>query len=309
MILRNALIAAGFAALANFFWATNAIVGKIAVASLPAFTLSQLRWWLAFAIVAPFGVPHIRRQWAWYRQHMHKLLPLAVLSVTLYNTFQYWALEYTEPVNIGALAALMPVMIFILSGWLGQGRLSLVQWLTAGLAIFGAFTVLTKGQWLLSVSDVGLIGDGIFMLGLLSWSVYSVVLKTVPTHEVNGIGLLTFMIGCGSLGIIPFWVSGMVVGDALSPSVDVLWAIVWVAIFPSLISYLSWIKAVSYGDANIAGLMMTTAPLFNALLTLIVLRQPVVLIEWAGIACVVAGVALTLILAPKAASPPREHID
>lgn len=304
------LIAAGFATLANFFWATNAIVGKIAVASLPAFTLSQLRWWLAFVIIAPFGLPHVRRQWAWYRQHMRKLLPLAVLSVTLYNTFQYWALEYTEPVNIGAMAALMPVIIFILSGWLGQGRLTGRQWLTAGLAIFGAYTVLTKGQWLLNFNDVGLIGDGIFLLGLLSWSFYSVVLKTLPTHEVHGVGLLTFMIGCGSVFILPFWLSGLFTGDTLVPSANVLWAIVYVAIFPSLISYFSWIKAVSFGNANIAGLMMTTAPLFNALLTLIVLRQPVLLIQWVGIGCVVAGVALTLILAPKTKpAPPREQVD
>lgn len=308
MTLRNVLIAAGFAAIANFFWATNAIVGKIAVASLPAFTLSQFRWWLAFLFIAPFGVPHIRRQWAWYRTHLPRLLPLAVLSVTLYNTLQYWALEYTQPVNIGAMSALMPVMIFVLSGWLGQGRLSGLQWLTSGVAVFGAYLVLTKGRFALSFSDAGLIGDGIFMLALLSWSLYSVVLKTVPTYEVNGIGLLTFMIGVGSIVIVPFWLSGLVTGDALLPDLDVLWAVVYVALFPSLISYFSWIRAVSVGDANIAGLMMTTAPIFNALLTMIVLRQPVLLTQWVGIGFVIAGVCLTLVLARRALAP-RENIE
>ncbi len=308
MTLRNVLIAAGFAAIANFFWATNAIVGKIAVASLPAFTLSQFRWWLAFLFIAPFGVPHIRRQWAWYRAHLSRLLPLAVLSVTLYNTLQYWALEYTQPVNIGAMSALMPVMIFVLSGWLGQGRLSGLQWLTSGVAVFGAYLVLTKGRFALSVSDTGLIGDGIFLLALLSWSLYSVVLKTVPTYEVNGVGLLTFMIGVGSIVIVPFWLSGLVTGDALLPDLDVLWAVVYVALFPSLISYFSWIRAVSVGDANIAGLMMTTAPIFNALLTMIVLRQPVLLTQWVGIAFVIAGVCLTLVLARRTWAP-RENIE
>jgi len=306
--VRHVLICAGLAALANFFWATNAIVGKIAVASLPAFTLSQFRWWLAFVFIAPFGLPHIRRQWGWYRTYLPRLLPLAVLSVTLYNTLQYWALEYTEPVNIGAMSALMPVMIFVLSGWLGQGKLTGLQWLTAGVAVFGAYLVLTKGRFLLNFSDTGLIGDGIFVLGLLSWSLYSVVLKTVPTYEVNGLGLLTFMIGVGSLVIMPFWLSGLASGNALLPSMDVLWAVVYVALFPSLVSYFSWIRAVSVGDANIAGLMMTTAPIFNALLTLIVLRQPVLLTQWIGIALVITGVVLTLNLARRRARAENREI-
>lgn len=296
MTARTVFIAAGFAALANFFWATNAIVGKIAVASMPAFTLSQFRWWLAFILIAPFGLPHIRRQWDWYRRYLPRLLPLAVLSVTLYNTLQYWALQYTQPVNIGAMAALMPVLIFVLSGWLGQGKLSGVQWLTAGIAVFGALLVLTKGRFILSTGDIGWIGDGIFLIALFCWSFYSVVLKTVPTYEVNGLGLLTFMIGTGSVVIIPFWLSGLATGDALLPGLDVLWAVLYVALFPSLVSYFSWIRAVSVGDANVAGLMMTTAPIFNALLTLIVLRQPVLMTQWIGIGLVILGVALTLIL-------------
>lgn len=308
MTIRTLLLAAGFAALANFFWATNAIVGKIVVSAVPAFTLSQFRWFLALVLIAPFGLPHIRRQWSWYRQHLGKLLVLSVLSVTLYNTLQYWALVYTQPVNIGAMAALMPVMIFVLSGLLGQGRLTLAQWATACLAIIGAWLVLTDGRGVLSVSERGLIGDGIFFIALLCWSFYSVVLKTLPSENINGVGLLTFLIGCGTVAILPFWLGGAVAGDALWPPVSVLWAVVYVAIFPSLVSFFCWIRAVSIGDANLAGLMMTTAPLFNAILTLVILREPVSGGQWFGILLVILGVSTTLLLArrvnlPKTGTP------
>jgi drug/metabolite transporter (DMT)-like permease len=289
-------MAIGFAGLANFFWATNAIVGKIAVVSLPAFTLSQFRWWLAFLLIAPFGVPHIRREWPWYRTHLKTLVLLAALSVTLYNTLQYWALKYTQPVNVGAMAALMPVMIFILSAWLGIGRMSAAQWLTATLAVFGAYTVLTDGQWAISIGGQSLVGDGIFFIGLLCWSSYSVLLKKLPAWEVNSVGMLTFFIGVGSLMIMPFWLSGTLRGEILIPPTDLWWTVAYVAVFPSLVAFFSWIKAVGASNANIAGLMMTTAPLFNALLTLVVLREPVSIAQWLGIACVIVGVALTLLL-------------
>jgi drug/metabolite transporter (DMT)-like permease len=296
MTSRQLLVSIGFAALANFFWATNAIVGKIAVTTLPAFTLSQFRWWLAFLLISPFGIPHIRRQWCWYRTHFRTLLILAALSVTLYNTLQYWALKYTQPVNVGAMAALMPVMIFMLSAWMGQGRLSIAQWLTATLAVMGAYTVLTDGKWAISIGGSSLLGDGIFFIGLISWSFYSVMLKKLPVREVNSVGMMTFLIGIGSLMIIPFWLSGALRGEALVPSVELMWTVAYVAVFPSLVAFFSWIKAVGAGNANIAGLMMMTAPLFNALLTLVVLRQPVSLAQWLGIIGVIVGVALTLLL-------------
>lgn len=308
MSRRAVLVAAGFAVLANFFWATNAIVGKLAVASVPAFTLSQFRWWLALLFVLPFGLPQLRRQWSWYRRHWPRLVLLSLLSVTLYNTLQYWALEYTQPVNIGALTALMPVMIFVLSGWFGQGHLKPGQWLTAALAVTGAYLVLTRGQGL-SLSSESLPGDGLFILGLLGWSCYSVLLKTVPTHEVGGFGLLTFLIGSGSCLIVPFWLSGLFTGAALVPSGSAWWAVLYVALFPSLVAYFSWIKAVSHGTANIAGLMMTTAPIYNALLTLVVLRQPVLGVQWLGIACVVVGVSLTLLQAGRRPAMPRESLE
>lgn len=296
MTSRQLLIAIGFSAMANFFWATNAIVGKIAVVSLPAFTLSQFRWWLAFLLIAPFGIPHIRRQWPWYRTHFKTLLLLALLSVTLYNTLQYWALKYTQPVNIGAMGALMPVMIFILSAWMGIGRMTVAQWLTATLAVFGAYVVLTDGQWAISIGGSSLIGDGIFFLGLICWSFYSVMLKKLPVWEVNSVGMLTFFIGLGSLMIVPFWLSGALRGEILIPPTDLWWTVAYVAVFPSLVAFFSWIKAVGASNANIAGLMMTTAPLFNALLTLVVLREPVSAAQWLGIVCVIVGVALTLLL-------------
>ncbi|MHA7879582.1 MAG: DMT family transporter [Saccharospirillum sp.] len=307
MTVRTLLVAAGFAALANFFWATNAIVGKLVVTGIPAFTLSQFRWLLAFVLIAPFGLPQIWRQRAWYRQHLGALVVLSVLSVTLYNTLQYWALVYTQPVNIGAMAALMPVMIFVLSGLLGQGKLSGAQWGTALLAILGAWLVLTDGRGVLGLGGDGLIGDGIFFIALICWSFYSVVLKTLPTKEINGVGLLTFLIGVGTIGIVPFWLSGAAAGEVLWPPVSLLWAVGYVAVFPSLVSFFCWIQAVSIGNANVAGLMMTTAPLFNALLTLLVLRQPVSGGQWLGIALVIAGVAGTLMLARRLSLPVTER--
>lgn len=295
---KHLILAVILAATANFFWAANAIVGKVVIAELPAFTLSQFRWIGAFLILAPFGLTHIRRQWSWYRVRLPQLVGLSILSVTLYNTLQYWALEYTEPVKVGAMLALMPLAIALVSSLFGSRKLSVAEWLTATLAVTGAITVISDGQWasLWSGKQVSA-GELLMLVAITSWAFYSVFLKNTVSAQIHVIGLLTFFVGAGAVMILPFWVYDIMTEPVYLPSGQLWWAVAFVAIFPSVVSLLCWNTAVRLSDANIAGLMVTTAPLFNAVLTIVFLERTVSAAQWVGIVLVMIGVASTLLIA------------
>ncbi|MDN3647330.1 DMT family transporter [Reinekea marina] len=291
------VIAVVLASTASFFWAANAIVGKMVVATLPAFTLSQFRWITAFLILLPFGLPKLLAQKNWFKANFWPLVGLSILSVTLYNTFQYWALEYTQPVNVGAFLAMLPVFIAIVSSIFGGAKQSLIQWITFLLAVFGALVVVTQGDWsVLRESGTG-VGELLLVVAMLSWSFYTVLLKKLSPIGISSVALLTFFMGVGTLFIVPFWVFDMVrEGAFIVPAKDQYWAVLFVALFPSLVSYFCWISAVNRSNATIAGLMITTAPLFNAILSMVVLNATISPIQWMGIALVSAGVAATLLL-------------
>lgn len=298
--MKTVLIAASLAALANFFWAANAIVGKAAVASIPAFSLSQFRWWLAFIIIAPLGIPIIARQIDFYRAHFKQLVILSFLSVGAYNTLQYWALEYTEPVKVGAMLALMPVAIGIASGLSGGAKLTALQWFTTGIAVLGAVIVVTRGQVIHLFSEQGASWGELLMLTAISgWAIYSVKLKRLPTEQVNMVGLVTFFIGVGSCLIVPFWLVDVFTKPVFYPSGGLWWSVLFVALFPSIVAYFCWNQAVRLSDATVAGLMVTLSPLFNALLSVTFLGLTVSVSQWVGIATVMFGVAATLLLDRK----------
>ncbi|WP_196159592.1 DMT family transporter [Reinekea sp. G2M2-21] len=300
---QSVLIAAALAAVANLFWAANAIVGKAAIASLPAFTLSQFRWSLAFVFLAPFGIPRILRQRLWYRQNLLALIALSVLSVTFYNTLQYWSLEYTEPVKVGAMLALMPLSISIVSSVFGGRRQTLMEWVMSAVAVTGAMTVVTDGHPLqvFSGQSAG-VGEVLMVLAITSWALYSVLLKKMPHQAVDMIGLLTFFVGIGTLLILPFWVFDIVTEPVFVPSGTLWWSVLFVAVFPSIVSFMCWNAAVKIGDATIAGLMVTSAPLFNALLSIIFLHASISLAQWIGIAVVIVGVAGALLISRRTAA-------
>ncbi|ATX75385.1 MULTISPECIES: DMT family transporter [Reinekea] len=296
----SVLLAALLGATSSLFWAGNAIVGKVVVATLPAFTLSQFRWALAFVLLAPFGLPRIYRQWHWYRQHLPRLSLLALLSVGFYNTLQYWALEYTEPVKVGAMLALMPLSIAVVSGFLGGRKLSGLEWLTSIVAVFGAVVVVSNGQWSVFFSQQrGWLGELLMVCAVSSWAFYSVLLKRLPHAGIEPIGLLTFFVGVGCVLILPFWLYDVRHEAIFVPPPELWWSIAFVAIFPSILSFMCWNKAVSLADPTIAGLMVTTAPLFNAMLSMAFLNAHISLTQWSGIAIVIVGVASTLLLSRR----------
>ena len=299
---KSIFLAVLYAATANLFWAANAIVGKLIVATMPPFSLSILRWLCVLCILIPLGLPQMLKQWYWYRRHWQRLSLLALLSVTFYNTLQYWALEYTEALTVGSMLALMPLAISIVSWLYGGRRLSLLEWALTLVAMVGALLVITKGDFgsLLQGEDGQWRGLVLMLAAITSWALYSVYLKRLPNDGVHPLGLLTFSVLIGTLCLLPFWLLDIARGSATLPPKSLWWAIGFLAIFPSIVAYLCWGQAIRLADATLAGLMVTTAPLFNALLSLMFLDTKIVLTQWFGIAIVIFGVAATLLLGKRA---------
>jgi drug/metabolite transporter (DMT)-like permease len=70
-------------------------------------------------------------------------------------------------------------------------------------------------------------------------------------------------------------------------------AIVYVGIFPSFVSYLFWNRAVAQVGSNVAGIFMHLMPLFGALLAWAFLGERIQAFHVAGMALILAGIALT----------------
>jgi drug/metabolite transporter (DMT)-like permease len=97
-------------------WAGNAVVGRIAVGSIPPLLLNAMRWALALAILAPLGwhalasAPsrrEIARRW-------RALVLLGLFGVGCYNAFMYAALQTSTPINVTLIASSSPVFMLAL---------------------------------------------------------------------------------------------------------------------------------------------------------------------------------------------------
>ena len=89
-------------------WAGNAVVGRLAVGSVPPLTLNFLRWALAALLLLPLGWRVLREPRDILARWPHLML-LGLLGVGTYNAMQYLALVTSTPINVTLIAASLPV--------------------------------------------------------------------------------------------------------------------------------------------------------------------------------------------------------
>ncbi len=278
-----------YAGTAILFWAGNAIVGKIAAGTIPAFTLSLWRWVLAAAILCPFTYRAFWRQRKWYRRNIWFVFGLAFLSVSLYNTLQYLALNYTSPGNVGIVGASTPMFVLLLNAWLNREDIKAHQFIGVLLAMAGVVFVLLAGGSVVRVLNPG---DMIMLTATIGFSLYSVLLKRIPVDMDAG-GLLLVLMVLGVIGILPFYAADLASGRTFKWQTGSSWVILsYVAVFPSIASFFFWNLAVKKGGPILTGLSFNLLPVFTMILAAAILGDPVLTSQILAVLLVFAGIAL-----------------
>ncbi|MES9967071.1 MAG: DMT family transporter [Sedimenticola sp.] len=285
-------------ALTTLFWAGNAVVGKVAVGLISGIELSFWRWVIALVLLTPFAYKAVMKDLAYYRRHWLMMLLLGFLSVSVYNTFQYLALQWTSVINVGVVTATMPLMVFTLTWLAGQERASGYQRLGLLLALFGVLLVITRG-------DPGVLlglelnpGDLLMLLAVFSFALYSVLIKPLP-DDLNRLGLLWMLVFLGVLGILPFYLWDISQHALLTLNLDTGLILLYVGIFPSILSYFFWNRAVALGGANLAGMFCNLIPVYAMVLAVLLLDEKVTAFQLTGMLGIFAGIFLATSFRPR----------
>lgn len=273
------------------FWAGNAIIGRVSVGEVPPFALAFWRWMLALVVLLPFGLGRVLQQRQRVRGQLGVLTVLAVTSVSAYNTLLYLALQTTTAINAILVAASMPIIIVVLSWlWLGE-RIGAMRMAGVLVSLVGVLTVIARGRPEL-LTALELQGGDLWMLvAVLSWAIYSVLLRRHPTG-LDPLALLTVLVALGLPFILPFYLWEMAQGAVWHPSAKTLAIIGYVGIFPSVLAYYFWNEGVAALGANMAGQYTYLMPVFTAILAVIFLGEAFRWFHAAGLALIFFGIWL-----------------
>ncbi|MEO0361368.1 MAG: DMT family transporter [Pseudomonadota bacterium] len=277
--------------LTAMMWAMNAIIGQLAVGEITPYALVLLRWVMVAGIMWPLYGREVAAHWPAIRAKLAIVVFMSVAGFTAFNTLFYIASIHTTGVNIGIIQGAMPVIV-IVGAFLAYGdRASPLRLAGVAVTLVGVAVIACRG-------DLGVLralafnyGDVLMLVAALAYSAYTVAIRMRP--EVPGAVLFTVFSVIAAFTALP-----LAAWEATQPGYEWPTAAGWgltvlVAIFPSCLAQLFFLRGVDLIGPGRAGSYINLVPIFASILAVLVLGEAFEAYHAAALALVLGGLWLS----------------
>lgn len=277
--------------LTTLFWSGNFVLSRGMHADIPPLALSFWRWALALLIMLVFSWRTCWRQSDIIVRERKYIIIQGLLGVTGFNSLIYLAVQTTTAVNAVLINSCTPILIALCALLINKEPLSPRQWTGILLSLSGVTLIMVGGD-LGSLVELDFNrGDLLVLCAGLVWALYSVNLKSFP-QDLHPFSYQTGIMIAGLIGILPFYLLELGMGYQMVVNTPTLTTIVYVAIFPSVLAFIFWNRAVRDIGATRAGSFIHLMPVFSSILAIVFLGESIELFHLQGIGLVFGGIFL-----------------
>ena len=271
-------------------WGANGVVSRAAVGAISPMTMVTLRWLVVCAMLLPLVFRRLAVHAKTLRQNWRFIALMALSGYTGFNVLFYLAGYWTSAVNITLLQGSIPPMVLAGAALFMGIRVTPMQLVGMAVSFIGVGLIATRGD----LSNLGAldlnIGDLMLLAACALYAGYTIALRgrphLPPLVFFAGMAIAAF---CESL---PFFAVELFSGRFHWPT-EKGWALVaFVALGPSLLSQLFFMRAVELIGPGRAGIFTNLTPLFGAFFAITLLGEPFHLYHAAALALGLGGIAL-----------------
>jgi len=267
------------------------VLGRALRDAFDPVSLNFWRWFIALAVLLPFGVRAVAGKAAVIRRHWRILALLALLSVPVFQTMVYQGLRTTTTVNAVLMNSSAPAFTIVWAWLIDRERATLRQIAGMLISLAGIVIIMSAGEPARLIELELHSGDAWIIAAIPAWALYSVLLKRRPA-ELGGLALLFVITVLGVAMLAPVFVAHTIVAPPKPPSIEAVLAALYVGIAASVIAFIFWNRGVAVVGANAAGFTLHLLPAFGTILAIIFLGETFRGFHAAGIATILAGVLL-----------------
>ena len=281
------------------FWSANFIIGRYIYVDVEPVQLAFFRWLGAAVIILPILINSNRKIIEALKSDFLILNVLAILGISGFNTLLYVGLNYTKATNALLINSFVPVMILALSFFILKIKIKYIQFIGIFLSFLGVIFLILRGE-LHNLSNIELnYGDIWVLAASCTWALYSVLVKFRPS-SLNDLEFFTTIVYIGL-----FWLSLVYLYMGYSIMDDIMLvekhysAFIYIALFPSVISYYFWHRGIHEIGANRTGQFTHLMPLFGSILAWIFLDEQLSSYHLIGALFIGFGIYLSLFIGRK----------
>ena len=217
---------------------------------------------------------------------------LGLTSVGLFNSFTYLSLIHTQVINSSLFNAAIPAIIILLCFLFKIEKTNKFQILGLIISVGGILAIVTRLKLDVLLSFNFNKGDLIMIGGVITWGVYSTLLKkkkfTLPlltlVHVISTFGLIC---------VFPQFLYEFSNGQVINFDINLVYTLIFLALFPSIGSYYCWAGAVSIIGANRAGISLSLIPLFGSIMAIAIYDETFQFFHLIGAILIILGLFLS----------------
>ena len=276
--------------LATLGWGSNTIASRLAVGEVSPMLLIFFRWGFVVVILLSLYWRRMIDEWPIIRPRLKWLLIMGGCGLSLFNAFFYIAAHSTTAVNLGIIQSTMPGMILLGSFMFFGDRINRLQFSGLLLTLLGVGVIVTQGSLEQLMQLTFNHGDLLMIFACSFYAMYTVGLKSRP--KISGMVMLAYFSVAAFLMTIPLMIFESFIYGTVMPGVKGFAIVFYIAIVPSFLSQIFFMRGVDLIGPGSAGLYANLVPIFSAIMAVLLLSEEFALFHLAAMLLVFGGIGL-----------------
>jgi drug/metabolite transporter (DMT)-like permease len=273
---------------AVLFWGLSFVATKVALETMPTFTLIFFRFGLSgllFAAVSMMrgGLPRLTR-----RAHL-KLFLMAVFEPGLYFYFETVGLQHTTAPKAALIIATIPVAVLVFARVLIGERIRLFSLVGILVSLAGIGVLITGDPGFRWALGNHLVGDLLIIGAVVTAALYMVGARDLG-RDYSAWDITCFQILYGALFYAPMFLVEMSAMDWGAVSGSSLLAAVYLTVFATVAAFLCYNFGLTRIQASRASVFINGIPVVTAVAAWVVLGERLTVLQAWGGAMVLLGV-------------------
>ncbi len=283
--------------LTTLMWGGNAVAGRLAVDAISPMALTSLRWVVVCAVMPVLLRHQIKAHWPVLRAHWKFVVAMGTVGFTAFNALMYLAAYSTTAINIGILQGSIPVFVLIGAFIAYRTPIGPVQALGVLVTLLGVAVVASRGDIAVLRQFAFAPGDLFMIIACTFYAGYTVAIRSRP--QVPGLVFFSALAMVACLVSLPLLVIEIAQG-AFTVKTPQGWLILlYVAIGPSILSQLFFMRAVELIGPGRAGVFVNLVPVFAPILAVLILGEQLALYHGVALLLVLGGIFIAERLAKR----------
>jgi len=244
-------------------WGAYMPVGKVVSQAIDPYWITGIRYlfsgvFLAFIVAAIEGPASLVPP----RKDLAALILLGALGSAGFGLFSYLGVRLTRPEHAAAITVLTPINVAIWRAFQARSLPPRNVVLAAIAVVGGALLVVTRGDLTALASGGSMIGNLLVFVSSLCWTFYTIKAQSMAGYSALRLTTLTCMLGSpvGLALAVLMTALGYATPPHLADFLPIWPQIVYLFIFVSAVSIITWNLAVRLVGAQTATLVSTFTP-------------------------------------------------